>query len=110
MAPSFIVVRSSFVVKPPLIGEVAKRPERLVGRGRPCRARRSQAAVRENHTTLTRQVYSQVFMAGRPTSGSAPTHDGRQRRPLFTGRMPPVVKPCHIDQFGRWPTVRGGPP
>ena len=36
MAPSFIVVRSSFVVKPPLIGEVAKRPERLVCRSQDC--------------------------------------------------------------------------
>ena len=34
----------------------------LVGRA----GRRSQAAVRENHTTLTRQVYGQVFTAGRP--------------------------------------------
>lgn len=50
MAPSFIVVRSSFVVKPPLIGEVAKRPERLVCRGRPYgRADRCS----QNHATLT---------------------------------------------------------
>ena len=43
-------------------------------------------------------------------TGTAPTHDGRQRRPLFADRRPQVVKPCHIDQLGVWPTVRGGPP